>query len=345
MFSFFGKKSLVGIDIGTSSIKLVELSRNSGHFQLETYGIAQITYSSDIPKSSSPLDVTIKTLQELMAKTRVSTKKIVASLPTSTVFVTVIEIPFLKEDDQRRAIEYEAKKIIPIPIEDVTVSWNAIPPLEASETDKQAILLTAVPNHVIANYVKVFQALKLEPQAIEVEATALTRSLVGLDTSVVLALDVGSKTSAVNLIDRGFIYFSKNINVGGETITHSISQMLNVNLERAEQFKKSLGLAGLEQNSNIPRSIQPTLNAIRLEVEQVMHLSQGRGRDVEKIILTGGGSKLSGLDKYLAASFKIPVVIGNPWARVIVPDKLKPMVEELGPSLAVSVGLAMRPED
>ena len=73
-----------------------------------------------------------------------------------------------------------------------------------------------------------------------------------------------------------------------------------------------------------------------------MHLSQGRGREVEKIILTGGGSRLLGLDKYLSASFKIPVTIGDPWARVVVPEKVKPIVSELGPNLAVSVGLAMR---
>ena len=338
----FGKKSLVGVDIGTSSIKLVELTRNSGHFQLETYGIAHITYGASMPQRSSALDITISTLRELMAKAGIKTKRIVARLPTSTVFVTVIEIPALDEAEQRQAIEYEAKKIIPIPIDDVTVSWNVIPPVEGGDPARQSILLTAVPNHVIANYVQVFQALKLEPQAIEVEATALTRSLVGQDTSAVLVLDVGSKTSAVNLIDRGFIFFSKNINAGGEAITQSIAQMLNVNLERAEQFKKSLGLSGLDQGSAVPRSIQPALSSIRQEVEQVMHLSQGRGREVEKIILTGGGSRLLGLDKYLSASFKIPVTIGDPWARVVVPEKVKPIVSELGPNLAVSVGLAMR---
>src|SRR3989338_11169228 len=100
MFSF-GKKSLVGIDIGTASIKLVELSRVSGgHFQLETYGIAQLTYATAI-QSDSPLVVTINTLKELMKRSNVKTKKVVASLPTSTVFVTVTEIPKVSPKEQR----------------------------------------------------------------------------------------------------------------------------------------------------------------------------------------------------------------------------------------------------
>lgn len=342
----FGKKSVVGIDIGTASIKLVEFSKSSGYFKLETYGVAQLTYGSSVTEGKSPLSVTINTLRELMARASVKSKKIVASLPTSTVFVTVIDIPTSSGNEQRRAIEFEAKKIIPIPLEDVAVSWNVIPPADPKEkTDKQSILLTAVPNHVIANYLKVFQELKLDPIAIEVEATALARSLIGNDTSTVLIIDVGSKTATVNLIDRGYIYFSKNVNVGGEAITTSISQTLNVNLERAEQFKKSLGLSGILENKNIPRSIQPILNIIRTEVEQVLHLAQSRGRQVEKIILTGGGAKLTGLDKYLSTNFNLPVTVGNPWARVLVPDKIKPLITELGPALAVCVGLAMRQED
>ena len=340
----FGKKSLVGVDIGTASIKLVELSKINGHLNLDTYGIAQLTYSASLAPENSPLAVTIKTLGELMRRAGVKTKKIVASLPTSTVFVTVIDIPKVSAKQQRRTIEYEAKKIIPIPIEDVTVSWNLIPSADNKDmTGKDSVLLTAVPNHVIANYIKVFQELKLEPEAIEVEATALTRSLIGQDTSTVLIVDVGSKTSTVNLIDGGYIYFSKNINVGGEAITQSMAQMLNINLQRAEQFKRSLGLSGLTEDRNIPKALQPTLNLVRDEIEQVLHLSQGRGRGVEKIIITGGGAKLLGLDKYLAG-FNIPVALGNPWARVMVPEKIKPMVDEVGPGLSVAIGLAMRQE-
>ena len=265
MFGFGKKSILVGVDIGTASIKLVELSKSSGHFTLETYGIAQLTYGSAVPEGTSPLDITVKTLGELMRRSGVKTRKIVASLPTSTVFVTVIEIPRVSVKEQKQAIEYEAKKIIPIPLEDVTVSWNLIPPAEGENPEKDSILLTAVPNHVIANYIRVFQELKLEPVAIEVEATGLSRSLIGQDTSTVLIVDIGSKTSTVNLIDRGYIYFSKNINVGGESITNSIAQTLNVNLQRAEQFKKSLGLSGLGEAQNIPRALQPSLNLIRGE--------------------------------------------------------------------------------
>src|SRR5258708_2122873 len=120
----FGKKRLVCIDIGTLSIKIVELSRAAGHFKLETYGLAQINSQASLSSNKSPLDITIQTLAELLKRARAGTKKIVASLPTSTVFVTVIEIPKLPSAQLKKAVEAEAKKIIPLPIEDMTVSWN-----------------------------------------------------------------------------------------------------------------------------------------------------------------------------------------------------------------------------
>ncbi|OGE86170.1 MAG: hypothetical protein A3J48_00750 [Candidatus Doudnabacteria bacterium RIFCSPHIGHO2_02_FULL_46_11] len=344
MFAF-GKKNLVGLDIGTTSVKVVELSRTGGHFQLETYGIAQIKADTEVPDGVSPLDVTITTVKELFNRTKVKSKRIVASLPTSTVFVAVIEVPKVKESEQQKAIEFEARKIIPIPLEDVTVSWNSLPPDQGTDSSKQSVLLTAVPNHVISNYITVFKALGLSPQAIEVEATALIRSLIGQDTSTALVIDVGTKTSTVNLIDRGYLYFSKNINVGGETISKSVAQILNVNFVRAEQFKKSLGLSGLSDFKNIPAALRPSLDLLKTEIEQVLNLSQGRGRSVEKMILTGGGAKLLGLDQYLTSSFNVPVTIGNPWARVVVPKTVEPLVHELGSGLAVCVGLAMRQED
>ena len=339
----FGKKSVVGVDIGTSSIKLVELSRENGHFKLETYGVAQMTKTTNLVEGQSPLSLAIKTLGELLAKARVSTRHVVASLPTSTVFISVIEIPKLGSTQQKKAIELEAKKIIPLPIEDVTVSWNLIPNEDVLKAGRDLILLTAVPNHVIANYLKVFQELKLQPEAIEVEATALVRSLVGQDNSVVLILDIGSKTSTINLIDKGFIYYSKNINVGGEAITSGIAQALNVNPERAEQFKRSLSATSATQSKEIPRAIQPIVEIIKVEVDQLIHLAAARGRAVEKIILSGGGSKFAGLDKFFS-SFNIPITLGNPWARVVVPPQVRSLVDDLGPTLAVGTGLAMRME-
>jgi type IV pilus assembly protein PilM len=341
----FGDKNLVGIDIGTASIKLVELSRKSAHYKLETYGIVQMNYNADMEPNDGQalLNTTIQTLKELMHKSGVKTKRAVASLPTSTVFISVMDIPRLDSHQQIEAVERGARRIIPLPLEDVTVSWTAIPDDKNSKRENQSILLTAVPNHVIANYIKVFQELDLDPQAIEVEATALVRSLVGQDTSTVLIVDMGGKSSTINLIDNGFIYFSKNMNLGGEAITESIAKSLNVNLDRAEQFKKSLAAADLE-GKNAPKSIQPIIDIIKNEIEQLVHLAQGKGRGVQKIILTGGGSNMSGLAKYIS-TFNIPVVIGNPWARVLVPEQLKPLVNDLGPTLAVSVGLAMRHED
>ncbi len=350
----FGKpKSQLGVDIGTSNIKIVQLHAKDNQFVLETYGMVNVSFQIGNKDNASAIAQTAQVLKTLMSRAKVTTNKVVASLPNSSVFTSVIEMPKIPEDELKVAIESEAKKYVPLPLAEVALSWSVIEQKKTKITkdtnlgsvkpggmdNKVKVLLTAVPTVVIDNYVKVFQAASLEPQALEIEALSLIRSLVGADSNLNLLIDIGARSCTLNLVDEGYLRVSKNLNVGGDTVTTSIAQSLSVNFARAEQFKKDFGLSG--QGQQIPQVMRPILDIIKNEAQKLISLVESRGERVDKILLSGGGAKLPNLKEYFSV-FGKPVVLANPWSQVIYPASLKPVVEPLGLNLAVAIGLAMR---
>jgi len=343
----FGKsKSQLGVDIGSSNIKIVQLRAKDNKFALETYGSVNVSYQIANKESTSSIKQTASLLQNLMERAGVTTDKVIASLPNNVVFTSVIEIPRIPDNELKSAVEFEAKKYVPLPLSEVALSWSTIEDKKNKTVDlkslgeaKLKVLLTAVPNMVVENYVRVFRLAGLQAQALEIEALSLIRSVVGQDMSNNLLIDIGAKNASINLVDSGYLRLSKNLNVGGDTVTNSIAQSLSVNFTRAEQFKKDFGLAGSSQQ--IPQIMRPILDIIKNEAEQLINLFESRGGRIDKIVLTGGGSKLPYLKEYLSVLGK-NIILANPWANVTYPLELKPVVEPLAMNLAVAIGLAMR---
>ncbi len=349
---FSKPKSHIGVDIGTSNIKIAQLKPKDGKFTLETYGVVNVAYQISSKDSAAAIAQTAEILKNLIKKSRATTNKIVASLPNSVVFTSVIEMPIMPENELKSAIEFEAKKYVPLPLSEVSLSWSVIQDKKSkvnletnlasvgkTDPSRNKILLTAVPNVVVENYLKVFRTAGLEPMALEIEALSLIRSLVNEDDKTILLLDIGAKNTSINLVDNGYLRFSKNLNVGGDTVTTSIAHSLSVNFVRAEQFKKDFGLSPAGQQ--IPQVIRPILDIIKNEAGNLISLFESKGDRIDQVLLSGAGSKLPSLTEYFSALGK-PVLLANPWAKVNYPPELKPIVEPLGLNLAVAVGLAMR---
>lgn len=339
---FRKSKSHLGVDIGSSNIKVVQLGVSDNKFVLETYGLVNVSYQIASKDSLAAIGKTSEILRELTVKAGVSSKHVIASLPNSAVFTSVIEMPRIPERELKAAIEFEARKYVPLPLEEVALSWSILEGRLDQESSKQKILLTAVPSIVIENYVKVFGQAQLEPQALEIEALSLIRSLVGDDVNTVLLIDIGAKNTSLNLVEGGYLRLSKNLTVGGDTVTASIAQSLSVNFTRAEQFKKDFGLSS--QANQIPQIMRPILDIIKNEAMQLISLFESRGSKLNKILLSGGGAKLPSLLEYFGTLGK-NIELGNPWKRIIYPPALKPVIEPLGLNLAVAIGLAMRTLD
>ena len=158
-----------------------------------------------------------------------------------------------------------------------------------------------------------------------------------------MIVDIGSTSTDICLIEKSVPVLNRGLDIGGYNITKSISDSLNVSFERAEQFKLDFGIRMQEQQAGIPDAIRDSLQPIINEIQYVFELYQNQGSvSVDRILLSGGSAFLPNLTTYLSRLLKIPVYIGNPWDRVVYPLDLKPVLEGIGPHMAVVIGLAMR---
>lgn len=335
---FFGRsKSKLGIDIGTSSVKVVELKKEGDQYVLLTYGTVSI-YSDALAKMEyDVIAETASVLKRLLAESAVSSKQAVASLPNNIVFVSVIEMPGVAEKEMKDAIQWEARRYVPLPLEEVTLSWSVLG--EGGTDLKPKVLLTAVPTTVVDNYLKMFKLAGITPLALEIEALALIRSLVGVRKDSFLIIDVGARNTSLNLIERGFLRVSRNLPVGGDSITEAIAQSLHVSFSRAEQFKKDLGLTGgLNQ---LPQTMKPVMDIIKNETRQLVKIYESNGGVVQEIIFAGSGAKLPGMMGYFS-DLNIKVGLGDPLKYVNFDGRLKQNLSQIALDLSVALGLAMR---
>lgn len=359
MALFKQKQSYLGVDIGTSSIKVVELANANGRPRLVTYGY--IEQSSDIMKSDTPQaqQHVADLLKNIVKESRVTTKRAVAALPSFSVFTSIISLPQMNEKELMSAIRWEAKKFVPMPIEEMVLDYRVIKETQAETTplppdptgaprraksQNQRILLTAAPRALVNRYVAAFQAAGLQLVSLETEAFALERSLLGNDPSPVMVIDVGSNATNISVIVGSIPLFNRSIDVGGESFTKAIMQSLNIDRTRAEQFKRDFGVAPTEGGEQAPKALEFVIGSILNEVRYCMNLYQGNqtANKVEKIILTGGSAFLAHLPEYLTRILQMKVYIGDPWARVVYPVELKPVLVDIGPRFSVAIGLAMR---
>ncbi len=377
MALFSRKKSYLGIDLGTSSIKLIELTEEAGKPKLVTYGF--IEEPTDIVKNDSEEAKRriILLLKELIKKTGTTCDRVVAALPSFTVFSSIISLPAMSKKDLNSAVRWEAKKFVPMPLEEMVLDWRLLKDLKEGKKDDEAvknneneaqekegeedkkkkkkkkeslkqsnykILLTAAPKNLAKKYIEIFKALNLQIVSLETEAFALERSLIGNDMSPMMIIDIGALAADISVINEGVPVLNRGIDVGGDTITKAISNAMNIDLERAEQFKRDFGVSSSETTQGqIPKTIEFVISSIINEVKHCINLySNVEETPIEKIILSGGSAFLPNLPEYLSKLFNIKVIIGNPWSRVSFPKELEPALLEIGPRFSVAIGLAMR---
>ena len=346
MSLFSSKKSHLGIDIGTASIKLVELERGSGGARLLTYGFTEDL--KEIAKGEWQNDpkYTAKVINKIWKKSGATSRTAVAALPAFSVFSSVLNLANVDQKDLSSAVNWEAKKVIPLPLEEMVLDWKKIEPASGGKEEKNNIkvLLTGAPKALVKKYVNIFKEAQINLLSLETETFSLVRSLLGNDKSNIMVVEVGMSTTDISVVSHSIPMLSRSIDVGGLTITKAISNNLGVGIERAEQFKYDLGITAIKSEEDIvPKSIVDTINPIINEIKYMMGLFESKNNGkVEKIILSGGSSLLPNFSNYLSKILNINVIIGNPWERVSYPVDLKPVLDELGPKLSVAIGLALR---
>lgn len=331
----------MGIDIGSSSIKVVEIKNSGGKAKLLTYGFSENLNDLD---HTDPREIAA-IINKICAESGVASRKAVSALPTFSVFSSIINLSGVSKKDLPSAINWEAKKVIPLPPEEMILDWKKIEASGQTEDNKNIkILLTGAPRTLVKRYIEIFKNAQINLLSLETETFALIRSLLGNDKSVVMIVEIGAKTTSFTIIEQSIPILSRSVDIGGWTITRAISHSLNIGLERAEQFKYDLGVSSLDSADNaIPRTIIESISPIINEIKYALNLFQNKSeKKVDKIILSGGSALLINFTSYLSKILDVNVVAGNPWSKVSHPTELKPMLDEIAPRLAIAIGLALR---
>lgn len=361
-------KSFLGVDIGASSIKVVELGLEKGRPKLLTYGYSERREVTGAPSPFDDVQGTGKLLARVCKEAGVKSTRAMTALPTSGVFSTILTLPYRKEKrDMQALVDIETAKLTPLPLEQmVTYSTylddlgkknvpfqkkEAAPQVKLPEAEEKKlthVLVTGAAKTLVQKYVEIFNVAKLELQAIDTEAFSLVRSLVGKDRSATLIIDMGSKRTNLILVERSIPFLSRSINIGGDTITARLQEQMQFSPEEAERMKRDLG-GSSTSGEKLPPLLEPFMHALLNEIRYALQLfasmEMTQQKNIEKIILTGGSAHLPGAGDFLANALNLNVYRGDPWARLSYPEPLRPVLDDIGPRMSVTVGLAMRDLD
>ena len=351
----------LGVDIGTSGIKIVELERDGSFLTLTNYGLmdgsdffGEMPGNSNMPAGLKMSENEIaSTLKQLLAVTKVKTKEAVMSIPIFSSFLTVMELPGLNIKELENAIPFEAKSYIPVPLAEVVLDWlivspkniqSAVPDPAVPTPQKVTVLLIAVPKEVVSKYQRIAAEAGLNLASLEAESFSLARALVGNDLGTIMLVDFGARNTNLTILDQGSIFMSHSADLSGKEITKAVSHSLNVAPTRAEELKKVSGVSATGEAKGLAQVISPFIDKLVIEMERMNNLFfKKENKKIEKIILTGGSSGLPGLAEYLSRNLGVEVLVGNPFGRIKFESALEPVLRrDLASSLAVAAGLAMR---
>jgi type IV pilus assembly protein PilM len=364
----FQKKemSVLGLDIGSSSIKAVQLKKKGGKAVLETYGELALGPYGGVSVGQAtklPLDKTSAALKDLVGEKEVNitTHNCGLSIPFHASLLTVIQVPPLKEKELAAMIPIEARKYIPVPISEVSLDWSVIPKLEVksyepevadelsknkAEPAKQEsldILLAAIHNNILADYSKVVTDAGLSASFFEIELFSSMRSVMDDDVNSALIIDMGAASTKLYIVERGILRVSHILNIGAQDITANAARMNSISFQEAEVAKRTIGMNPTGGSISISDAATLVADRIFTEANRVVYGYESKyKRSLEKVILIGGGSSLKGWQELAAKNFKTEVISGNPFAKVETPAFLKDILRETGPEFAVSMGIALR---
>jgi type IV pilus assembly protein PilM len=352
------ERSAVGIDIGTSAIKVVEIKNKKGRAVLETYGAISLgPYASlDIGAVTNlPVEKLGEALTEVLKQSGVTAHTGALAIPMQSSLIFTVELPgTIKESEMQGIIATEARRYIPLPIAEVSLDFFVLPEKEQSFEDintvdkakvveKKKVLVVATQNDAVTKCRSLVSLAGIDASFFEIEIFSSVRANFEHELSPVLLMDFGASRTKLSIVEFGMIKSYHTIDRGGAEITSSISQSLNIPWSEAEKMKKEFGLFGSPSEKALADIIKIHTDYIFSETNNLLLGYEKReGRTVTKVILSGGGAMLKGLKEVATNNFHANVEMGHPFSKVTAPAFLDKVLETMGPEFAVSLGLALR---
>ena len=303
-----------GVDIGSATIRLVQVKKGGAKPALQTYG--SVPVDPAWTQADSPADIPriAGALKQLVKDAKVSTKYVVGGLPSSKVFSSVISTPKLSHQELGKAIMLQADQYIPMAVKDVKLDWVVIGP---GKTEKeQQVLVVAAPNTVTERQVAIYEQAGLELVALEPNAVALARAVVPAGDLAVLVLDIGSLATDITIVQGNIPKLLRSVNIGGVQMVRAAAQGLGLDEAQADQFVRKFGLTQTKLEGQVHKALKPVLDQLVGELDKSVKFFQGQYPTVkfEKLVLSGGTTGKTELPTFLSTAVGLPVEIANAWS-------------------------------
>lgn len=355
-FKFFKQTispSYLGVDIGTTSIKIVEVKPGSQRPEVVNYAFLESTghllRSNDVLQTSSLKlfeKEVVDLLRTLLAQLGSRTTEAFASLPPFAAFMTILDFPEMSGKETEQTIVNQASQYIPLPITETRLDWIKVGGYEDEKGYKhQKVLLVSVPTEEVKKYERIFGAVGLTLRGLELESLAITRVLTADDPTPTIIADIGSRSTNIVFVEKGLLRFNAQSDYAGASLTQALVSSLNISPLRAEELKKERGVSGAGPNYELSTIMLPFLDVIINEIRKAQFNYENQftnARKPERLIVSGGTANLVGLLKYFEKELGMPVVKASPFSRFGHPLSLEPLLGELNPIMSVALGLVER---
>jgi len=348
----------VGIDIGSSSIKVAQLKKDKGRILLETYGEVALGPYQDkeegVAGQLTNLEVGVLTeaLKNLLEQANVTAKSGLISVSSATSLIFILKVPHIDQRELAGVVENEARKYIPVPLSEVSLDWWVIPERESYGEEDLGIskkkteidvLVAAVRNEVIDRYNTLTKELDFSSVAYEIETFSAIRGSFKHELSPVMLVDVGASGIRMTVIEHGVVRKFRALNRGSAFLTSSLEKSLEIPFEEAETLKRDVGLDKGHKNQEAYNIINTGLNYVFSEMQNVViDFERDYEKPISKIILTGGGARLPRFKEQVESRYNITTVFADPFSKALSPDFLDGVLEQAGPEFAIAVGLALQ---
>ncbi|PIP75066.1 MAG: hypothetical protein CO135_03245 [Candidatus Levybacteria bacterium CG_4_9_14_3_um_filter_35_16] len=339
-------KQPFGLDIGATTIKLAWILGGNKGYIYKSSVIVPAPAKGML--SESPLDEEemAQAIRKAMEVAGITSKYVNVALAENQVYTKVLEMPVLSEKELRSAIYWEAEQYIPVPLTNITLAWNILyKPEIVDSNQKMQVLMVGAPTMLIEKYQRILSMASLTINSLETEILATVRTLViGENYPTTIIINIGSVSTSFAIIRNGIMIFTYSMSIGGAAINRAIASDLGLTPAQAEEYKKAYGVSDKTLGGKIGKSTEPILTSILTEVKKSIAFYNQKYKDdapVRQIILSGGTSKLPGIDVFFASNSGIETAIANPW-KILASQQIPKEILDNGPDYTIAIGLAMR---
>jgi type IV pilus assembly protein PilM len=349
---FSRKQQLVGLDIGTHSLKVVQLKKAGKSYQLLNFGMMPLLPEAIVDGAIMNTGAVVDAIRNLLRMEKIKSKDVATAISGQSVIVKKIRVPQMTEKELAENIQWEAEQHIPFEISDVNIDFQILPsknPSEDGSNNQLDVLLVAAKKSKVDDYTSIITEAGLNPIVVDTDIFAIENEFEinnEIEDRIVGLVDIGASTMNINILKGNITLFQRDIAIGGNRYTSALQKEFGISYEQAETLKMGLGFTANRSREQVLSLMAMISEEISEEIHRSLEFFRSTTSEevIDKLVISGGCAKLKGFDRFLSDRLGVPVEVANPFQNLQYSDKVfdPEYLREVAPLAAVGVGLALR---